>query len=691
VNVLERQGVGGSASGTGAAAGGRDAILHDAARGETAGALRLFQRAEAGAGGDAAASAGGAAGRAESTLALLGASGSLSLDAEAQGGAGGDGSVGADGGEGFASAVGSAAGDVRIRAAAYGGFGGRGLSGPTGAAGTARLGQVFGRSEGGGDVTVIGEITGGANAEWRGADAILIDAVDGETTGALRLEQRALTSFALPGRAGLARSELRQHRDVASLALVCEAEGAAATALSEATNDGGAASAVSYAAGATGENANAEARATSSADGAAVSVGLAPLEPTFWNSNRFPRSGAYGGQPGAGLMAGSATSLSAGTHTGDGAVTVHDYAVAGFQDDFSDGLLDGAAASSTALAANAGASRVEAWANAYGGSSARRSPAPPPGTQGGDGEAFASAQGGGEAFAHAFARGGFGAAGSEGVGRARSLATGASGAATAEASVHGRLDAFSLPTADTLRVSATAQIAGGSALAEAAAGGGSLPPGALALAAGEGTPPPDAFAHAAQSLSTGALAGALAGNAAATEVFGRNAEEILGLVEVGGGGGSRDIVLGTAATFTESFLDVSVGEDLIVGFLDPELQGIASLRIQVVLSSGTSASTVLDLHFTDGDSAEAFLDDTVLSFDVLSGYAASIRVDMETRAGGPLATLDFLVATAVPEPRTLLLIGAAGLGLWLAAQRKRSRPGARGGRLASRRHSLPGA
>jgi hypothetical protein len=58
----------------------------------------------------------------------------------------------------------------------------------------------------------------------------------------------------------------------------------------------------------------------------------------------------------------------------------------------------------------------------------------------------------------------------------------------------------------------------------------------------------------------------------------------------------------------------------------------------------------------------------VLSFDVAEGRALAISFAMETTAGAPRAALDFVVATALPEPRAVALLALGALAL--AARRR---------------------
>jgi hypothetical protein len=215
-----------------------------------------------------------------------------------------------------------------------------------------------------------------------------------------------------------------------------------------------------------------------------------------------------------------------------------------------------------------------------------------------------------------------------------------------------------------IQVATTAHATAGSVVAEAAQSAGDF--GAAPAPA----PLPEAFARFAHALSSSALSSALAGNAAASAAFGRNAEDILALVETAGGSGESDIVLGSEVHFAAAALDVSAGDDLLIGFLDPELSGVESLQLRIALGT----SILFQASFSDGEAAENFLDDAVLAFDIVSGQPLSISVDLEMLAGAPRATLDFLVATAVPEPHSLALLALAGLVL--AATRRPLRRGA---------------
>lgn len=138
----------------------------------------------------------------------------------AQGGLGGG---IASGGTASSSARGeSEGGNVLVEAEARAGRSHLSLDGTA-----ALLGEVYGRSTDG-DVRVVGEAIGGEGGN--GADAILIDAVRGETAGHLTLEQRAVGGSAhfqstLAGRGGSARSALNHVGSSSAISLYAQAAG----------------------------------------------------------------------------------------------------------------------------------------------------------------------------------------------------------------------------------------------------------------------------------------------------------------------------------------------------------------------------------------------------------------------------------------------------------------------------------
>lgn len=372
--------------------------LVDAVSGSTTGVLRLIQEAVGGAG-----SSTGAAGSAVSSLDWLDDDGGrLELESIATGGRQGT------PGSATASVTGTGHDDVFVTARATGG------SGSVFAAdgGGALLGPVSGTSLGGGLVVVEGEAIGGRGiqADTRpagqragaGADVVLDNAVDGQTTGTLRLIQRAIAGAgggfgveSLPGDAGDATSLLERMKSSTEFEVVVGAiggngggqsqtqspnpipapasNGGSARAETTVANDSGLVSALVIArggrggdastsgVGGDGGDASASATAGSTGDGNSVVIG---------GSGEF---GAIGGHanvraahlnPGEAGIGGDADSRSVGTALGDSAVSVHDRATGG------EGF-DGGDAVSFAEGHNTGMAEVAVLAEAIGGRSVR--------------------------------------------------------------------------------------------------------------------------------------------------------------------------------------------------------------------------------------------------------------------------------------------------------------------------------
>ncbi len=375
-----------------------DGRLENAVSGSTVGVLRLVQEATGGVGG-----AGGSAGSALSSLEFVDDDGGrLELESIARGGD--QGTPGAA----MASAAGTGRDDVFVTARAIGGNGGDvGVDG-----GQATLGPVSGISLAGGTVIVEGEAIGGRGirASTRppgqqggaGADVVLDNVVDGQTTGVLQLIQRAVAGGgggfevgSLPGEAGDATSRLVRAASSSEFEAVVEAVGGrggsqsqssspspipapgskGGTALAEATisNDSGLVRALvlargglggsSSTSGTGGDGGTATARATASSagDGNTVVVG---------GVGEF---GALGGR--ADILApylrfgeagngGDADSRSIGTALGGSVVMVNDRAIGG------EGF-DGGNAISYAEGRNEGSEDVTVLAEAIGGDSIR--------------------------------------------------------------------------------------------------------------------------------------------------------------------------------------------------------------------------------------------------------------------------------------------------------------------------------
>ena len=387
-----------------------DGLLVNAVSGATTGVLRLVQEATGGRG-----SSEGTAGGASSSLNWLDEDGGrLELESVARGG---DQGVS---GAAMASAAGTGREDVFVTARAIGGNGN--VFGADG--GRATLGPVSGISLGGGTVVVEGEAIGGLGTPagsrpagqqaGAGADVLLDNVVDGQTTGILRLTQRAVGGGAggfavesLPGVAGNATSRLERRVSSAEFEVVVEAVGgrgasqsqtqfqtpipapasSGGNALAETTviNDSGLVAALVVArgglggdastsgVGGDGGNATARATATSTGDGNGIVIG---------GAGEF---GAIGGRanirasflnPGEAGIGGNADSRSVGSALGDSVVSVHDRAVGG------EGF-DGGNAISHAEGHNLGSEAVSVLSEATGGTAIR------PNGRGGTAEAIA--------------------------------------------------------------------------------------------------------------------------------------------------------------------------------------------------------------------------------------------------------------------------------------------------------------
>jgi hypothetical protein len=406
VTAIQTGGAGGSGHHGAAGGGGAASILEDAVDGSTAGLLRLVQKAIGGMGNSSLGDGGSAVSRLNATNP---GGGNLRVDLEATGGE----VVNAAGGAGVAGSAHVAADaegerSVTIEAVATGGLGLTAVSGSTGAdGGTATLGSLFGRSLGGESVSVKGTAKGGKGGDsfslgvpGAGASVLVENAVNGETSGSLRLDQIAVggdagsrsSPTATSAGAGDAESRLTRSVSVGSVLARTEAAGGRAAGASpggsaraqvEVANDMGSASAISLARGGsggdlshgeagTGGHAVARAEATTTGDGHAVSVGSA----------RAGESGALGGAGGKidgspllptdhGGDGGEASSESVGTALGDSDVVVIDRAVGGAGQRV--GIPpagtggDGGDASSSAEGSNQGARSVNVSASAEGG------------------------------------------------------------------------------------------------------------------------------------------------------------------------------------------------------------------------------------------------------------------------------------------------------------------------------------
>ncbi len=308
------------------------------------------------------------------------------------------------------SVVGTTDGDVVVRGVASGGAGAEG-----------RIDSLVGISTGGGSVFVAAEV-------WSQApEGLLVDnVVDGETSGALSLSQRATFSEASPSSEPVAASydaESRLNRvgSFDSLTLQSEAVGFRARASAEGENDAGDLVVEAMAIGANGSSsslgssrsldggqASTRAVGRSAGDGQRVQVG-----------RRYGNAVGGNGVVAIGGMAvgdgGNASSESEGAATGDSEVAVVGVATGGTGGGFRGNSGDlaggrGGDANASAWASNAGTSEVRAEAIATGGLGGRGFGVDNESGRGGDATASARGEstGGADVFVRAEAWGGTG-------------------------------------------------------------------------------------------------------------------------------------------------------------------------------------------------------------------------------------------------------------------------------------------
>jgi hypothetical protein len=606
--------------------------------------------------------------------------------------------------------------ELTVTAIATGGLGssvtypgnGRGGDG-----GLASLGRVFGSSDAGGTVIVIGEAAGGNGGYSRsdlagnGADVSLENAVAGVTEGDLTLVQRArggsggLSSYGQGALAGSASSVLEHTVSASRFAVTSEAFGGSggegdgagtpggrAEGIASATNDVGDVSSQVLAVGgnagltlsgmpaAAGGDAHARVVATAWGDGRAVRVG-APLP----SSDAVePASGAIGGRGGAlddpdtGDLAagdgGAAVSESTGALFGDGAVTVLDFAQGGDGGtSWSDGAGgDGGSAWSTAEGSNEGLSLVEVRAHSRGGAGGY-APISAPRGSGGDATSNAVARGRGEVLAEALAEGGAGFKGGlDGAALARAMAAGGSGLASAEAS-SGESSFFS----QSIRARAAASVSE-AVVVEARTGVGGAP---LAAALAES---PDAFALATGNPEAEAVAAALEGHAnVSAGLDAASVDEILALCEVDThnqqDGFGSSILLTAELQLTLGSLQVEAFDQVLIGFLGSEFEGsgfdLLTFRVE------RNGESVVEKLFTDTAAAAAYFDDQVISvgdIGMLPTGPATLQVLFEVLTddlGAGFGVELLMAGSPIPEPSTALLVAAGVLLFCLRARRVR--------------------
>jgi hypothetical protein len=670
----------------------------------------------AGIGGDATAIA----------LTEVGASPALA-SAVARGGTGGAGGYlgrpGGQGGDATATAVArnQSADPVTVIARASGGRGGacceNSNNSVAGDGGSAQLGEVYGASTGGGDVSVFGEVSGGdGGSGWdsflpnyqdgAARSAFVVDAVDGSTAGNLLLHQRAVggdSSISYEGLSGDAESRLSRSLSAASLDLVSEAiagdepwampapgtfsdyttgSGAAAIAVGEAENASGPVMARVLAIGGDGGthqsqverrdggSAHARAQAISRGDGNAVVVGGANQ---IDYPSRYWYTGAWGGagaeSPGSYVIpgrygnGGDASSESVGIALGDSSVLVKDLAVGG------PGSFvrvtqgsGGGSASSRAEGSNAGSSPVEVSALALGGVGANR---------GGDATASASASGGGTVRAAAQAIGGFGPAihpihrDRYGVGPSAHHATarGSGPAGSVEAYV-GDFAGVYVP----LRTAA---------VVDARIDDGARPREAIDESEFDG------FSHTTWSPLAGDLASALAGDPIVAEALVTSEIDSILLFNRVGATNHQALAEGDALTSVIQFQTVlPYDEEIPLGgsvlaFFAPSIgeEGFGSLRVRVDLGGAifdNDTHVLIDETFNDADDARSYLAGLVL--DPLGpcgrGCESELKLAFEftSEAEGAHFSVGWLLGVqSIPEPSTALLVA---LGLCVLVARR---------------------
>ena len=724
-------GRGGDASDGATAGDGTSIVQVDRASGATAGQLVLSQYVEGGTGGSAfdADSVSGAGGDVSSSLtAANDGGGDLRLTVVAQGGrAGGGGVSPASGGDARAEAVGFSGNGARVEVGAQA-IAGESLS----EIGAASLGRVHGESNGGA-VHVSGIVRGGSAAfslgqlssspPLQGGDVALVDAVDGRTTGSLRLDQLAVGGTGRGGlRGGTASSLLTRSDAVERLTLYSAAKagggdaaiGADAHAEAWGRNEAGYVLVYGAAQGGSGVersgDAYVRAYGRTDRDGDRVQVGVEgappstfpPLPPgsileAFAFENDLTASAATGGS-GAGVEAsaagaragdgGAAWSEGEGDARGDAEVDVFDRALGGDAGRLwtqrptfplpppGDGIVAeggrGGDAHSTATAQGGGESLVHASANAMAGngSATERPRFPFPSSvgrddvvrgAGGDATATALARGAGAVEAEANALAGRSGAGqASGVAAAQATAEGASGHADATALADdARLE---LLTRATAAVGSSAHASARSAIGRDP---GIVPPAGV-----------EAWSHAWGLPDEGAVAGLLAGTpgvAAHLEASEQGRPELLALLKLGGAT-SPDHDGSSITMHAEAELaldrDAFAGSVLSIGFLGAAGEELVE---SVALEIRGDGATLASFVFGDLASAAAALTDAWLELGPVGpgeeDFALSIVLD--TTFSGPHA--DFgarLLVSAVPEPGAGILLGFALLA-W--ARRRRAR------------------
>jgi hypothetical protein len=119
-----------------------------------------------------------------------------------------------------------------------------------------------------------------------------------------------------------------------------------------------------------------------------------------------------------------------------------------------------------------------------------------------------------------------------------------------------------------------------------------------------------------------------------------------------------------------AFFAASAFDGLLVGFLDPELAGKASLRVSIELDGERvfraklrGADAIADLALSLGATPNESLRITLELKTKNASDAASLGLVVAGTGGAPLAGQPAAMLASVPEPRAGLLLVAAALAL----------------------------
>lgn len=687
-------------------------------------------------GGDGGDSGGGGNASAAASTSVL--SGSAFTTATAQGGNGGQSGVaggaitpdlygldgsGGNGGSAFAEGTAIGSDSALVTVNAQGGTGGIlrssyvGAVGATaGNGGAATLGTVYGESTNGGYVDVRGTARGGSGGQgWtstqgfgaggNGAGSTLLNAVDGNTTGQLRLEQTAIGGSAgqvengFNGIAGNAASSLTKQTSSWSLALDVNAIGGNGSSRSGSSGKAGPGGSAEVNVNGRNDSGSLYAKATATAgwggsggagsnggDGASASTVV--VGETVGDVQRIDLNGvAYGGRGGSagigrfGGNGGNATSNTYGRALGNSVVFVSDRADGGNAGSVGSAIGNvgfggyGGDAISTAIATNNGTATVDARSFAYAGNGG---PAGIGGISGRAGNALSVAQGTGQGavYASSFADS---TAYFEDLGgntRASSQAIGASGNAVAKASTEDYLF--------EANAQATATVAG------------NLTTGTIATSraeAGISFGEPNYTTADAMNGHSVALATLLPNNATMDAIvagnpniqanlgYGNGDSLMVGLL--GGAysdGGAEDALATYSAllNFRIDMFELGSQENLLLGLYNPYGlgNGFDSLHFLVQVEG----SSFIDETFTDMNTAFDYFNDNTLDLGLWSSYINGADLDLTISLDltaqnigdgfGFGMGLSNATMSAVPVPSAIWLFCSGLIGLIGIARRK---------------------